>query len=180
MASGFLILKDGRCLVVFFMILSFTIPSLAQQTGTVEVRGSAGVAAFLDEDDDHSSAWGAAVRAYVTPRISLEPEFYYLRGYGRSAGEGAVRDYEFNLNVSLDFLKTQRITPYVFGGVGFQLHRNRFEFGNVEFQIKETRESFGGGIGGRIFLTDRLFIAPEVRLGWETLARVVASIGYRF
>jgi hypothetical protein len=169
-----------RSLLLFLTILAFTVPSIAQQPGTVEVRGSAGVAAFLDDDEDHSSAWGASVRTYLTPRISLEPEFYYLRGYGRSPGEGKVRDYEFNLNVALDFLKTPRITPYVFGGVGFQLHRNRFQFGNTEFQIKETRESFGGGIGGRIFLTDRLFVAPEVRLGLETLARVVGSIGYRF
>jgi len=39
--------------------------------------------------------------------------------------------------------------------------------------------TFSGGIGARIALGERFFVAPEVRIGWEPEMRFVAMIGFR-
>ena len=172
--------KWRLCWEFFAILILFTGSAFAQELGTVEARGGFGVAAFLDEDEEHSAAFGTGVRFYLTPRISVEPEFYYMRGSDQTVGEGRVRDYEFNVHGAFDFLKTARVTPYVFGGGGFQLHRNEFRSPPMIFRIRETRESFGGGLGLKVFATDHVFITPEVRFGLETLTRVTVSVGYRF
>ena len=37
-----------------------------------------------------------------------------------------------------------------------------------------------GGAGLRLFLTKRLFVSPEVRVGWTPFLRSSLAVGYQF
>ena len=74
--------------------------------------------------------------------------------------------------------------PYLVGGVGVIRHRGRYfgaDFVTGVPQVYDTSfttwtAGFGGGV--KVFLTDRLFVAPDVRLGREPTARATVSLGY--
>ena len=149
----------------------------------VEVKATFGAAGFGDELSDPHVVAGGSARFYVTRRFSVEPELLYMRD-----GEDD-QDYLFTPNVAYDLSDpTRRVVPYVAGGVGVFHHRGRF-FGNDfntgqprVFDTSSTTWAVTGGGGVKIFLNDRLFIAPDVRLGVigrsEATARATVSLGY--
>lgn len=110
------------------------------------------------------------MRIYMTRRFSLEPELLYM--YHSKSDQDVV----FTPNVAFDFAgSNRRIKPYVIGGVGVLRHRSLTGRG----PFSSNSLSASGGVGVKIFLTRRLFISPEARLGWEPFLRVTGSIGYR-
>src|SRR5688500_13489982 len=77
----------------------------------VEAKAIFGTALF-GEDLQHTLV-GGAVRVYVTKRLSLEPEYLYLR---RSEDD---QDHLGQINVAYDFTDpTKRVVAYGIGGVG--------------------------------------------------------------
>lgn len=136
--------------------------------------------AVFGEDLEHKLI-GGAVRAYVTKRLSVEPEYLYLR---RSEND---QDNLVQLNVAFDFTNpTKRFVPYAIGGVGVLHNRGRV-FGSDfvtgapfvrEISFTTWTASVGGGV--KIYLTKRLFVSPELRLGREPTARATISVGYVF
>jgi len=44
--------------------------------------------------------------------------------------------------------------------------------------FSRTKLTGGVGLGTKIFLSERWYLAPEVRGGWEPLLRATVSIGY--
>ena len=97
------------------------------------------------------------------------------------------QDYLSQVSVAYDFGKpTKRVVPYVVGGIGVLHHRGRF-FGSdfvtrqprvFETSFTQPAASLGGGV--KVFLTKRLFIAPEGRVGRQPSLRATVSIGYVF
>jgi hypothetical protein len=152
------------------LILSFFLAAgLACAQGRVEARATAGHAAFVDESFLHHFAAGGSVRFYVTRRLSFEPEFLYLRNTSRD------QDWVVLPNVVFDLTRRDaRVKPYVVGGVGMLW--NRSLTGRGYYTSSEALVS--GGLGAKIFLTERWFVAPEVRIGVEPFVRVTGSIGY--
>jgi hypothetical protein len=135
----------------------------------VEVKATFGASGFGDEISYPHVVAGGAVRFYVTRRFSVEPEFLYMR---QSAND---QDYVFTPGVAYDLTDpTNRAVPYIAGGVGAFHHRGRF--------TSSTAWTGNVGAGVKIFLNDRLFIAPDARLGVvgssEMMARGTVSIGY--
>ena len=61
-------------------------------------------------------------------------------------------------------------------GVGF--HQFRDKFNGVEFT--DNQWTANGGIGVRIPIAPSVFVSPELRLGFETLVRAAASVGFTF
>jgi hypothetical protein len=145
----------------------------------VEARATVGGASFGDNEIPHGVI-GGAVSIYVTRRISLEPEVMYLH---HSAND---QDFIVQPNVAVDLLKpTGRFVPYVNAGVGVIHHRGRFsgfDFNGApqEFDTSFTSWTASAGVGVKIFVTDRLFIAPEARIGREPTLRGTVSVGYVF
>ncbi|MFQ5817233.1 MAG: hypothetical protein ACE5H2_04650 [Terriglobia bacterium] len=137
------------------------------QAGRVEVQGVVGYAGFVDEafiDLPHYVA-GGGIRVYLTDRVSLQPEFLYMY---RSSDD---QDFVFIPNVAFDLTgQNERVMPYVVWGIGILHHRGRFFSGSTWTP--------SGGIGVKVFLTDRMFVSPEVRAGWEPFLRVTVGIGY--
>ena len=44
----------------------------------------------------------------------------------------------------------------------------------------QARLNLTGGIGIRLFLTDRIFIAPEARIGFAPLLQPTIALGFAF
>lgn len=136
--------------------------------------------AVFGEDIEHKFV-GAAVRVHVTKRLSIEPEYLYLR---HSEND---QDQLVQPNVVYDFTDpTKRAVAYGVIGVGVLHHKGRF-FGN-DFDTGAPRvfdtsfttwtASVGGGL--RIYVTERLFVSPELRVGREPTVRGTISVGYVF
>ncbi len=154
-----------------FLIMLLSAQAGARQTARpVEVRATAGWFGFIDEDwDDHAGA-GASIRRYFTPRLSVGPEILYLRG--------PRDDREILLvpHLAFDLRSRGRATPYFLIGAGLSHHRDRF--GSTTFTNNEW--TMDGGFGVKVFLKDRVFVSPEVRLGFEPLVRFTGSVGFVF
>ncbi|HEU4835812.1 MAG TPA: outer membrane beta-barrel protein [Pyrinomonadaceae bacterium] len=124
---------------------------------------------------------GGAVRAYVTKRISIEPEYLYLR---RSKDD---QDHLGQISVAYDVTDpTKRAVAYVIGGAGVLHNRGRVfgaDFVTREPFVREiefTTWTLSAGGGVKIFVTDRLFVSPELRVGREPTVRATINVGYVF
>jgi hypothetical protein len=164
--------SPGRIIAAAALVLFCLLPARAQQGDLtppkVEVKATFGAAGFGDEISHPHVVAGGSVRFYLTRRLSFEPELLYMRG---SADD---QDYVFTPGFAYDLTNpTKRAVPYVAGGVGAFHHRGRF--------ASSTSWMGSGGGGVKIFLNDRLFIAPDARLGFvgsEPTLRGTVSLGY--
>ncbi len=136
--------------------------------------------ALFGENLEHTVV-GGAVRAYVTKRLSIEPEYLYMR---RSEND---QDHYVQANVAYDFTDpTKRFVGYAIGGVGVLSNRGRvfrsdFVTGAPRVdEISFTTWTASAGAGVKIFVTDRFFISPELRLGREPTVRATINVGYVF
>jgi Outer membrane protein beta-barrel domain len=130
-----------------------------------------GTSAFLDEEIpfDHFVV-GASMRFGLTKKLSVEPQFLYM------SGPGSDRDYTLTGNISYNLLSTPRFSVYAVGGGGLIRHTQRFS--DIDFSVNEW--TVNGGLGVRLRLAERFFIAPEFRFGWEPLLSTQVGIGYSF
>ena len=145
-----------------------------QRRGAVE--GFGGWAGFIDDSTKHHGLLGGTARFYLTPRLAFGPEFATMWG------PGADHDHMLTGNLTVDLRSpatpgtTSRWTPYLVVGGGFFQHRDRFLQG--PFTSTEPAFTFGGGI--RAYVTDRVYVAPDVRIGWELHLRAGAGAGFEF
>ena len=173
----------GHVLAVAVLLVACVTPLFAQQSQLtppkVEAKAMFGGVIF-NEDLEHTAV-GGAVRVYVTKRLSIEPEFLYMR-------DGANdQDYLVQPNVAFDFTDpTKRFVAYGIAGAGVLHHKGRF-FGNdfvtgaprvFDTSVTTWTASAGGGV--KIFLTKRLFVSPEFRLGSEPTVHATINVGYVF
>lgn len=97
------------------------------------------------------------------------------------------QDHLVQPNVAVDFTDPRkRFVAYGIAGVGVLHHEGRF-FGRdfatgaprvFDVSINTWTASIGGGL--KIFLTDRLFVSPEFRVGHEPTVRATINVGYVF
>jgi hypothetical protein len=139
------------------------------QPRAIDLKGSIGLASFVDEDPENHLHTGVAARFYLTRRFSVEPELLYLRQ------SSSHDDIVLAGNVNWDF-RTGRVTPYVSGGIGYM--RSRFGRFTPTFSSSEGFLQVGGG--AKIYLSDSWFVSPEARIGWEPHVRLSVGIGYTF
>jgi hypothetical protein len=172
-------------LIAALMLLSLT-PIMAQDQDLTlpeaEIKLTVGASGFTSDDGriPHALA-GAAVRIYVNRRFSVEPEFLYMRNSADDQDYLAQQSFAYDLAGP-----NARFVPYVVAGVGILHHRGR-SFG-LDFTTRQPRvfdESYtafaaSAGAGVKMFLTKRLFIAPEGRFGRQPSLRGTISIGYVF
>lgn len=147
-------------------LLFLAVPAFAETRG--HVRATGGFAWFLDDGDTRHWVAGGSAGVYLTKKFGIEPEIVYM--YHSFSDEDLVA----TINVFRDIGGNARTQPYAILGVGFLHNRNNF------IRFSSTEPTIHGGFGARVYLTKRLFVAPEFRLGWETVFRATASIGYTF
>jgi opacity protein-like surface antigen len=130
----------------------------------VQVRGVFGTAGFI-ESDPHD-IFGAMVDFRLVNGLRVGPEVLY------HIGPGQDRDITSTILLSYDFRRLKRVTPFITGGVGVLHHTNGRSTWNG------VTAGFGGGV--KIAISRNLYVAPEIRGGWEPIGRAMVSIGYRF
>ena len=160
-------------------------PAMAQEDSPrpkAEIRLTGGVSGFTSDNGRIPHAVGGeSFRVYVTRRISVEPEFLYMRNSPND------QDYLTQVSVAYDLAdSTKRFVPYVVAGAGVLRHRSEFfgaDFDTGQPRIFDTSyTSFAASAGGgvKMFLTKRFFIAPEGRVGYQPSLRATVSVGYVF
>jgi Outer membrane protein beta-barrel domain len=159
---------------LFLMFLSISRAAFSQESEkrpSPDVALIIGTSAFLDEEIpfDHFVI-GGSMRFYLSKRLSAGPQFLYMNG------PDSDRDYSVVGNVAYDLITNKKFVLYAVGGAGILNHSERI--GNTTFSDSEGTAS--GGIGAKLFVTERLFLAPEFRLGWEPLLSASIGIGYSF
>jgi hypothetical protein len=157
------VLAVGVCVAACVTSLSAQDQQLTRPK--VEAKAMFGGVVFEPELDH--TAVGGAVRVYVTKRISIEPEFLYMRNGAND------QDFIVQPNVAFDITDpTKRFVAYAIGGAGVLHHKG------LNRSVNTWTASAGGGV--KIFLTNRLFVSPEFRLGSEPTVRATVNVGYVF
>lgn len=136
--------------------------------GRIEIGGYLGFADFPDEASLYHFAAGAAVRFKIVGGLGFAPEFTYMYHSRQD------RDLSFLPNLTWEFRRGKKVVPYVIGGLGFLQHRQTWD----HFKWSSTTKFAEGGLGVKVFLNERIFVAPEMRIGWEPHIRATATIGY--
>ena len=124
---------------------------------------SGGYGAFVDESPVEHVTAGGAVRWRLSPKLSVGPEVVFMKG------PGGDRDLFLTGKVVVDFAPRRRVSPYLVADGGLMLHRDAF-FPHSAFWSREGAVSFG--MGARVRVASRIWLAPEVRLGWEPHLRI--------
>ena len=155
-------------------------PTVLGASGDIEVRVLGGHAYGLEDTPPHAWLAGGAVTTPVGSRMRVGLEVLHAHMFGFEYYER--RATLINPVVECQFSPGSRVSPYVTGCLGFTFYRSLFPAGPDAQLEWEHGGSFnlGGGAGIRLFLTKRLFVAPEVRLGWIPFLRSTIPVGYRF
>ena len=147
------------------------IPAIAQAQDARRqaIEASGGYAVFVDEAPIHHSVIGGAWLWQATPRIGIGPELVYMRG------PGSDRDLFLTGKVVMQATPDAAASLYFVADGGVMFHRAALPRGPL--WVREGAVSFGGGV--RINVTDNVYVAPEVRIGWELHARATVTVGWR-
>jgi len=157
-------------------------PASGQEKPSPVVELIVGRSSFIDEAWDHFETLGAGARVFLTPRLAIGPEVTLLLGAfdGLEASHLLVTG-----NMTFDFMRddrARRVVPYFAAGGGYMRQRTLVGGGPGSTSIVPFTSSEGtvsAGLGARIAITSRVFIAPEFRLGWEPETRVALTVGMR-
>lgn len=151
-------------------------PAAAQQpTSDLKVATEfiGGYAGFVDESLVDHAVIATSMRYRLSRRISIGPELVYMVGPGRD------RDLFLTGNLTFDFLtrgigpRRGSVNPFLVVGGGFMRHTSRF--GPRDFASFEGALTGGGGV--RVWISERVHILGECRLGWEPHVRVTGGVG---
>jgi hypothetical protein len=158
-------------LVAALMLSTF--PTSAQERPAPALDLAAGWVGFADDGVVSELGAAAAVRWYLSPRISIGPEVTFIAAESHS-------HQVVTGNLTFDFLAPRngvaRVTPFLVAGGG--LFRTSEGFANrPPFSSTEGAFTLGGGI--RAPLNDRVGAGVDVRLGWEPHLRVTGFVAVR-
>ena len=168
------------------MLLFCSLPALAQDEDSprpkAEIRLTGGVSGFTGDDGEipHGVA-GGSFRVYVTRRVSIEPEFLYMtnnpndRDY-LGPGECGLRFWRLGQAIRAVCRRRRRCLAPSQSILWRGLRTGQPRV----FDTSYTSLAVSAGGGVKMFLTKRLFIAPEARVGYQPSLRATVSIGYVF
>jgi hypothetical protein len=149
-------------------------PAFAQPSPAPVVEVTGGYAGFVDDAVIPHGVVGGTAWWSLTPRLSVGPEITYM------VGPGSDRDLFVTGNVTWDLVsrgapRPGLVVPYVVGGAGLFRHSSRF--GPTTFASNEG--TFSGGAGARVWVTPRVYVGAEARIGWELHSRLAGTVGIR-
>ena len=146
------------------------------QARTVDVRAVWGYNYGLDDSPPRALVGGVSVTRAVTPHFRLGAEVLKANLFGpwstykqRAVLVRAVLAHEL--------LPDRRANPYWVVGIGLAQYHGFYpsRYRDVQNVLNVT-----GGIGIRLFATERLFVAPEVRFGLAPLFHTTVAAGFAF
>src|SRR5262245_20689811 len=158
-----------RTITMMILVLCPCVHAYAQEEiprDRFEVRGIAGWSGFADESLIHHGALGGMTDVRLKGGLRIGPEVLYHIGPRKD------RDVSLLLVSSYDFRRLKRVSPFVSWGGGMLIHSDGRQW--------HSSYTYGGGTGVKFSISKQLFVAPEIRVGWEPALRVMGSLGYRF
>jgi hypothetical protein len=144
----------------------------AQDHPSLVLQGSVGAREDIVETACGSgpqNSFGGSLHYYFTPKTSIGGEFLGFSHCDQTFTFYAPQ-MSGMLQITHDF-GTGRVCPYVIGGIGFVLHSPQNASG------LSKPEAAGGG-GAKVFLSKRLYVAPEVQFGTPTIIRYSINMGF--
>ena len=174
----------ASAVLITLLVSSHVVAQHSDSQPRAEIKMIVGASDFVGVDDSSYPhlVVGASTRIHISRHWAIEPEFNYMR---RSSND---EDYIFQPNVVYEFNSqvNGRVVPYLIGGAGVIKHKSVFQSSDFVTGTPETYDtsyttwsaSAGGGL--KVFLSKRLFIAPEARVGSQPTLRATVSIGYVF
>jgi hypothetical protein len=133
----------------------------------VAVEAVVGSAAYVDDATIRHVLVGASLRVPVRERLSVGPELVYSKGPDPQRTVIVQGSQCFDLRPATP---DTRVVPYLVAGAGFQRQRDVIGYASGE-------GAFTAGGGARVRLADRIYVAGEVRAGWELHLRTAAHVG---
>jgi len=169
----------GMALTIAAMLSGVGRPALAQDKPAPIVEAVVGRSGFVDEAWEYFGTIGGGARVFVTPRLAIGPEVAYL------SGEGDASNLTVTANLTFDIVRDdgrRRVVPYLAVGGGYLRQKTLVGGGPGSTAVVPFTSSEGtmsAGLGARIALGSRMFVAPEFRLGWEPETRFAVTFGIR-
>ena len=183
--------RSGFAVVIALGVIGPFVQQGFGQPRAVDVRATWGYNYLLDDTPPHALVGGVSVTAAVGPRFRLGGELVRANlfgPYGRYKSRARIGRglLEYELRPG------RRVNPYWVLGLGITEYRDLIPVGYVhvpgegwvpsdaaEWKV-QTRLNLTGGIGVRLLLTDRIFIAPEARIGVAPLLQPTIALGFAF
>lgn len=178
-------------LVITLGIIGPFVQQAFAQPRAVDVRAIWGYSYLLDDSPPHALVGGVSVTAALGPHFRVGAELVKANLFGpcsryksrASIGRGLL-EYELRPG--------RRLNPYLVVGAGITKYRDLIPVGYVhvpeegwvpsdaaEWEV-QSRLNLTGGIGIRLLLTDRIFIAPEARIGSAPFLQPTIALGFAF
>lgn len=184
-----------RWLAASWLLLAYTATAAAQaQDHRFRVAGQAGYTYGLDDSPPYGFLRGGSFSARAEKRWWVGLEFIDIDLFGPYESYDQ-KAWMLTPVVEYNFQESGRFQPYVAFGVGLTQFRSYLEEDLIRdpddpdnpdkfvFTYGWDREHFinvAGGFGVRLYLTSRLYVAPEARLGLSPPVRVSVALGYSF
>ena len=143
-------------------------PASQAPRASVDVTAGGGYAAFVDDGRISHGVFSAGLEWLPTRHLAIGPEVQGM------VGPGSDRDLLVLGVVRIGILPlTSRVAPFVTLGAGTMTHWD--SFGGRSFRSTEGAFVAGGGV--RVWVSPRVFVAPEVTIGWEPHVRSSIVVG---
>ena len=146
--------------------------SICAAAEATQARYTIGVTAFADDNTVYHGSAGGAVRVYLSRHWSVEPEYLFL-------GEILGNHYDHVIwgNFAYDFRDRQRrVIPYWFGSPGVITGVDRI----LGRRLVHAAVAASTGVGTRVFVSERWFVAPQVRAGAASGVFVEATVSFGY
>ena len=181
-------MSHARITAIFLAVgLVLLLQPVYGQKREVDVRAVWGYTAGLEDTPPHAWVGGGSVTAAAGSRLRLGVEVLQANMFGKY-GDFKERATLVTPVVEFEFSPGQRFNPYLVIGGGYTQYRalepNALHFFDPSLPEFEWRKqgsfNFAGGLGIRWFLTERFFVAPELRISLRPLLRSTVALGYVF
>ena len=115
---------------------------------------------------------GGSARYYVSSRVSVGPEIQFIQPCKRQIYTYYHPRLTGKMNAAFDLNRSSRVQPYLVGGFGFVRSKT-----TPPDPIHCSWEGTGG-LGARLFVSKRTFVAPEAHVGGRIqIIRFAGSLG---
>lgn len=140
----------------------------------------------LDDSPPYAVARGLSISARAAERWRIGIEYIDANMFGQPESHES-HAWMLTPVFEYDFASAGRFRPFLSFGIGLTQWRSLIgdfrSFDSDELVYSWDRQhgmNLAGGLGIRIHLTERLYIAPEARIGLSPFLRTSVAVGYSF
>ena len=179
--------RIARRLVLPTLVAFAVLPAWGQ-AGALSVAVQGGYTFGLDDSPPHAIVKGVSVSVRTSERWRVGVEYLDANMFGPYESTEA-RAWLVTPTFEYEFSASGRLKPYVLFGAGYTRYRDLIptfasadpDDSTLVYEWEgQSGMNLAGGLGVRMYLTNRLYFAPEVRIGLVPFLRTMGSVGYRF